>query len=133
MHWHQPAIFITLYEDKESSAALIVELERCFQGNEKVSSLAVQRRYLAGSPVEVLWGELPNLAHEAGLKCMLSLDKNQNHGFFPDMQPRREWLRKHSEGKRVLNLFSHSRQLKHEMLVAIRGSIFLASMMTCLV
>jgi len=106
--WYQPAIFITLYEDKEPSEALLVELNRCLQGNDRVSCFAVQRRYLAGSPVEILWGALPDRAHEAGLKYMLSLDKNQNHGFFPDMQPGREWLRKRAEGKRVLNLFSYT-------------------------
>jgi|TARA_B110000908_G_scaffold86704_1_gene103574 23S rRNA (cytosine1962-C5)-methyltransferase len=106
--WYAPAVFLTLYEEKASSEQFINELDTWAKKDDRVTCLAVQRRYLVGSPVEVLWGDLPDRAHEADLQFVLSLDKNQNHGFFPDMQPGRQWLRERSEGKRVLNLFSYT-------------------------
>lgn len=106
--WYSPAIFVTLYEDEASSDSFLVELNDWARMHGCVDCLAVQRRYLAGAPVEILWGKLPDHAYEAGLKFMLSLEKNQNHGFFPDMEPGRSWLRERADGKRVLNLFSYT-------------------------
>ena len=106
--WYAPAVLVTLYEDRAVSAAFLHELSDILEGEKGVKCLAVQRRYLPKSPVEVVWGELPDIAYEGGLKFCLSLDKNQNHGFFPDMQPGREWLRERAEGKRVLNLFAYT-------------------------
>jgi 23S rRNA (cytosine1962-C5)-methyltransferase len=106
--WYAPAVLVTLYEDKKSSPELIADLDQWASAETRIQCLCVQRRYLPKSPLEILWGELPNRAHEAGLDFMLALDKNQNHGFFPDMQPGRQWVRERSEGKRVLNLFSYT-------------------------
>ena len=87
--WYTPAVFVTLYEDKGTSEGLLAALDGISKADARVGCLAVQRRYLAGGPVEVLWGELPDRAHEAGMSYLLSLGENQNHGFFPDMQPGR--------------------------------------------
>jgi len=106
--WYAPAIFLTLYEDHERSEVFVSELSQWAESDGGISCLAVQRRFLPGAPVEVLWGELPDRAHEAGLNYLLSLDKNQNHGFFPDMEPGRSWIRERADGKRVLNLFSYT-------------------------
>jgi len=106
--WYAPAVFVTFYEDHEWNAGLLLELLSFCKESPLVTALAVQRRYEVKSPVEVLWGDLPNRAHEGGLQFLLSLENNQNHGFFPDMRPGRNWVREHAEGKRVLNLFAYT-------------------------
>ncbi len=106
--WYAPAVFVTLYEDVAECDAFLAELDAYLVTLERVSCFAVQRRFLKGAPVEVKWGVLPDRAHESGLDFMLSLAKNQNHGFFLDMEPGRSWLRSRAEGKSVLNLFSYT-------------------------
>lgn len=106
--WYAPAILVTLYADHSSNEVLLQELDTLARGKDEVLCFAVQRRYLDRSPVEVKWGEPPERASENGLLFLLSLDKNQNHGFFLDMRPGREWVQAHSCGKRVLNLFSYT-------------------------
>lgn len=106
--WYSPAILVTLYADDDLNGLLLAELDAWARAEDRVSCLVVQRRYLEKSPVEVVWGDLPDRAQEWGLKFVLSLGHNQNHGFFPDMRPGRDWVREHAEGKRVLNLFSYT-------------------------
>ena len=106
--WYTPALFVTLYEESDLTEGLLREFNDFAQGDGRIACFAVQRRYLSGAPVEVGWGCLPEIAYEGDLKFGLSLDKNQNHGFFPDMSPGREWIRENASGKRVLNLFSYT-------------------------
>lgn len=106
--WYAPAILVTLYADEAQNESLLVDLDRWARAEERVRCLVVQRRYLEKSPVEVLWGILPEQARENGLRFKLSLASNQNHGFFLDMCPGRDWVRENADGKRVLNLFSYT-------------------------
>ncbi len=106
--WYAPAVFVTLYQDGELDSEFLNALSSFCRECPNVETLAVQRRYKLKSPVEVLWGKLPDRAYEGGLEFLLSLDKNQNHGFFLDMRPGRDWVREHAEGKRVLNLFAYT-------------------------
>ncbi|MEE8057289.1 MAG: class I SAM-dependent methyltransferase, partial [Pseudomonadales bacterium] len=107
--WFAPVLLITLYQEVEPQG-----WQQLLAG---LGSLAgeidcgiVQRRYLRGSPIETLFGELPEqpLAIEQELKFALSFAGKQNIGFFLDMSPGRQWLRERAEGKRVLNLFSYT-------------------------
>jgi len=116
--WYSPAVFITLYEDRENSEGFILKLSEKLKSEGTVKALAIQRRYEDKSPVEILWGELPERASESGLSYMLSLSENQNHGFFLDMEPGRTWLSEVSEGKSVLNLFAYTCALS---VAAIKG------------
>lgn len=100
--WYAPALLVTFYEDQPANPELLDALQGL------VNTLLVQRRYLEGSPVNILTGTAPQQAHESGLRYHLSLEKNQNHGFFPDMKPGRDWIRECSSGKRVLNLFAYT-------------------------
>lgn len=106
--WYRPALLVTLYADRENSADWLTQLQTMAEQHEKIESLLVQRRYQPGAPVERIFGEAPEQATESGLSYQLSLEKNQNHGFFPDMKPGRDWLRERAEGKRVLNLFAYT-------------------------
>ena len=64
----------------------------------------------AKTQVEVVWGQVPKqlVATEGGLKFQLSPLAVQNSGLFLDMRAGRDWVRKHAQGRRVLNLFAYT-------------------------
>ncbi len=74
--------------------------------------ILIQHRYspdkaltcLNGEPVE----EEQRIVCEAGLQYQVELGRNQNWGFFADMAFGREWLRRNSQDRRVLNLFAYT-------------------------
>lgn len=72
--------------------------------------LVVQRRYLPNAPSEVPLGQLPEqvYARRGDLRFHLHLARQQNTGFFLDMEPGRQWLERQAPGKRVLNLFAYT-------------------------
>ena len=59
--------------------------------------------------VESLYGTVPDEVEliENGVRFLASLNSGQKTGWFYDQRPNREWLRKHAEGKRVLDVFSY--------------------------
>ncbi len=77
---------------------------------EQLSCVLVQRRYLAGSPSEVVLGVMPEqtFARRNGVRFNLHLNAQQNSGFFLDMEAGRQWIEENSKGKRVLNLFAYT-------------------------
>ena len=72
--------------------------------------IVVQRRYLQGSPSEVIVGKLPEALHveENGMKIKLNLLSNRNNGYFPDMKNGRAFVKENAKDKNVLNLFSYT-------------------------
>jgi len=72
--------------------------------------LVVQYRYLANAPSEVPLGHLPEqvYARRGDLRFHLHLARQQNAGFFLDMEPGRQWLEQQAPSKRVLNLFAYT-------------------------
>jgi len=107
--WFEPVILLSLYQEVEPSwlAEQVAQLRTL---TDKCQSIQVQYRCRKFAPCELLWGqEITNLtAVEHGLKYHISLGKAQNSGLFLDMRNGREWLMKHCENKRVLNLFSYT-------------------------
>jgi 23S rRNA (cytosine1962-C5)-methyltransferase len=81
-----------------------------FTNSSKYNTLVVQRRYIKGSPSEVLIGEVPDNLYvvEDGMKIKLNLLSNRNSGYFPDMKNGRRFVRENAKDKRVLNLFSYT-------------------------
>lgn len=75
-----------------------------------IEAVVIQRRYLAGAPSEILYGNLPaeTYARRGSLLFHLHLAQQQNTGFFLDMEPGRRWLAQHANGKRILNLFAYT-------------------------
>lgn len=73
-------------------------------------AVVLQRRYLSGTPSEVILGQLPEklYAIENTLRYKLNLLNNQNSGFFPDMKVGRQFIREQAKDKKVLNLFSYT-------------------------
>ena len=108
--WFSPVILVTLYEEHEANSSLINCLINSAQTNAAITAIVVQARHLPKGPKETVYGKLPSqvLASESGLNYHLSLDRNQNHGFFLDMKPGRDWIRENAPGRRVLNLFSYT-------------------------
>ena len=99
---------VALYFEEENEDELITMLKEFTITNH--DTLVVQRRYLKGSPSEVIIGELPDevFAIENGMKFKLNLLLNRNSGYFPDMKNGREFVRANSKDKSVLNLFSYT-------------------------
>ncbi|PLX41087.1 MAG: SAM-dependent methyltransferase, partial [Deltaproteobacteria bacterium] len=108
--WYEPLLFITLYEEKfEALAAPAIAAARESLG-QRIGCVMMQRRYLDGSPSEVIEGKLPvqPRALEAGLFYLLRPGEAQNIGFFGDMSKGRALVRERADKKRVLNLFSYT-------------------------
>ena len=76
-----------------------------------IDQVLFQARYEKKAPVFDVNGEdaiVQKVIEENGLKYQLNLGGSQNYGFFTDMAKGRDWVRAHSEGQRVLNLFSYT-------------------------
>ncbi len=107
--WLPPVALITLYREEERSLleplaqALYQQLPGC-------RSVQLQYRCRHKAPVELLLGEEVTelVVDEAGLKYGLRLGATQNSGLFLDMANGRDWVRRHAQGKRVLNLFAYT-------------------------
>ncbi|MEN8847257.1 MAG: class I SAM-dependent methyltransferase [Akkermansiaceae bacterium] len=108
--WFSPVLLVTLYVAKENNEELITKLVEFSKSRPEVEALVIQERHLPKGPKRTVYGELPleTRATESGLNYHLSLDQNQNHGFFLDMKPGRDWIRASASGKRVLNLFAYT-------------------------
>ena len=74
---------VALYFQEENENELL-EMLKEFVKTSQHTTLIVQRRYLKGSPSEVLVGELPDevYAYENGMKFKLNLLSNKNNGIF---------------------------------------------------
>ncbi|GAB1267522.1 class I SAM-dependent methyltransferase [Aurantivibrio infirmus] len=105
-----PVLLITLFKAPPDDFLEDV-LTKIVQGlpTAKLTSIALQRRYLSKSPIEFVVGECPEqvFALRKGLRFCLNFNR-QNVGFFLDMEPGRRWLEENARGKTVLNLFSYT-------------------------
>ena len=109
--YFHPVILLTIFEPV--GAAWLSDLYHALRDTTdtgQVECIALQERHLSGGPVSVLWGELPRkpCAVENGLRYGIQLGGRQNTGFFLDMAEAREWVSRHSQGRRVLNLFAYT-------------------------
>ncbi|MDT8337595.1 MAG: class I SAM-dependent methyltransferase [Sulfurimonas sp.] len=100
---------VALYFEEESEDKLF-EMIKMFVSSSRYTTLVVQRRYIKGSPSEVIIGELSQetFAIENGMKLKLNLLSNQNSLYFPDMKNGRAFVRENAKDKSVLNLFSYT-------------------------
>lgn len=100
---------VALYFEEDNEAKLIHMLKD-FVNSSRYKTLVVQRRYIKGTPSEVLVGELKDelFVVENGMKIKLNLLSNRNSGYFPDMKNGRAFVRENAKDKNVLNLFSYT-------------------------
>lgn len=108
--YFHPVLLITLFNqppDNWLGECLSLLKESLSQ---KIQAVVVQHRYLAGDPSEVVQGILPEevFAKRGDLRFQLNLAKQQNIGFFLDIEPARQWLEQHATDRRVLNLFAYT-------------------------
>ena len=108
--WFAPTILVTFYAEGESNSSILNSLIESAKSSVEVTAVVVQERHLPKSPKRTVYGELPEdpIASESGLRYHLALDRNQNHGYFLDMKPGRDWVRANAPGKRILNLFAYT-------------------------
>ncbi len=88
----------------------LIEMLKEFVSNSRHTTLVIQKRYIKGSPSEVVIGDLKEdlYAVENSMKFKLNLLSNQNSLYFPDMKNGRAFVRENSKERRVLNLFSYT-------------------------
>lgn len=100
---------VALYSEQEREKELLKML-REFISTSGHTTIVLQRRYLKGSPSEVIVGKLSDNLYviENGIKIKLNLLSNKNSGYFPDMKIGREFVRQNAQNKSVLNLFSYT-------------------------
>jgi len=100
---------VALYHEDKEELNLINMLKDFMQSSQH-TCMVLQRRYIKGSPAEVLVGELPEnlFVVENGMKIKLNLLTNRNSGYFADMKNGREFVRQNAKDKSVLNLFSYT-------------------------
>lgn len=107
--WYPPVALITLYreEDRNSLERLADFLKSSLMD---CKSVQAQYRYQHMSPFELLLGEQVTelVVEESGFKYQVRLGVTQNPGFFIDMHNGHDWVKDHSCGKRVLNLFAYT-------------------------
>mgnify|MGYP002638897068 FL=1 len=107
--WFEPVVLVTAYSEIADPAGLL-EAILAADHTKKVESVVLQKRYEKGAPAELLRGEKlrETVVNEEGLLFEVHPGAQQNAGLFLDMYPLRQWLRVHSEGKNVLNLFAYT-------------------------
>ena len=112
--WLPPVVLITLFAP-ESSQSIEELANQLLQIIPDCKSIQLQHRYELHGPIDVIYGEALDqepinqlVVEENGLKYQLQLGKSRNTGLFLDMSNGRKWVQKHSQGKRVLNLFSYT-------------------------
>ncbi|ELR67447.1 Methyltransferase [Photobacterium marinum] len=114
--WLGGQVLVSLFKEPSESflialnETLITLTESEIWQQSNAVSLLLQHRDRQGSPTEVLWGEMREYQDvvENGLTFKLDLGRKQNNGLFLDMRYGRDWVMRHSEGKRVLNLFAYT-------------------------
>jgi len=100
---------VALYKEDENESELL-EMLKEFIELSRHDTIVLQRRFLKGSPSEVIVGELAQnlFVVENGMKFKLNLLSNRNSGYFPDMKNGREFVKVNAKDKSVLNLFSYT-------------------------
>ncbi len=107
--WLPPVALITLFAP-EKPADVLQLAQDLAAALPTCESVQVQHRFEKSGPVDVVWGrEIRELAIAEGeLAFHLRLGQARNTGLFLDMKTGRDWVRQHSRGLRVLNLFAYT-------------------------
>ncbi len=111
---YSTVLWVIVYQEIDEGPLLeVLEAVKSYASEWQLQHIYIQRRFQSGNPVQVFMGDDAMLecdftVQEAGLNYWVNLGKNQNSGLFLDMSEGRAWLRKHSEHKSVLNLFSYT-------------------------
>jgi len=98
------------FEIKELKELELIAMLKEFISHTRHTTIVLQKRYIKGSPTEIIVGELCDNLYvvENGIKIKLNLLSNRNNGYFPDMKNGRQFVKENSQNKNVLNLFSYT-------------------------
>lgn len=114
--WLQGQLVVNVFKEPEPEfinelkAGLIEFSSSAVWRDKHGRTIVLQHRYQDGAPTEVLVGELDTtpIVEENDIRYQLDVGRNQNFGLFLDMRYGREWVKKHAQNKRVLNLFAYT-------------------------
>jgi 23S rRNA (cytosine1962-C5)-methyltransferase len=110
LDYFHPVLLMTLFYPPPEAwlADCLLKMKDCI--SQKIQAVVVQHRYAPGDPSEIVYGELPEqvFAKRDGLHFQLNLAKQQNIGFFLDIEPARQWLEQEANQKHILNLFAYT-------------------------
>lgn len=101
-------LLVGCFSDDATAARALAEL--LAETFPELSGVGLQVRKGRQTEGQVIAGDMPEelTVTEAGLKFLVQPMRNQNVGLFLDMAPMREWVRQHSAGRNVLNLFAYT-------------------------
>lgn len=107
--WLAPIALITLYKE-ESDQWLLALAETLMANIPQCQSVQVQFRCRPKAPYQLVLGDNVQdiVVFEHDLKYQLQLGGAQNNGLFLDMSNGREWVKKNSLNRNVLNLFAYT-------------------------
>ncbi|WP_281646517.1 class I SAM-dependent methyltransferase [Parendozoicomonas sp. Alg238-R29] len=113
--WYPPVLLFTAFKEIAPDFRLQIETllkdlwSGCWKQTESIN-LVFQQRGQGKSSVELVSGGIPahHVVEEDGRKTVVHLMRGQNHGLFLDMRNGRQWVKEHSKGRKVLNLFSYT-------------------------
>ena len=124
IEWYPPYLFVQNFGD-ELPEQLSSVLKNLFDGLTNVEAILIQSREWPDFVTTIFASrnelELPLIfsgALDDGVDCEVKLGKNRNTGVFLDMRAGWFWVKKNSQNKRVLNLFSYTGVFS---LFALRG------------
>lgn len=103
-----PWLMVSCYGDDEKGALSLAH--SLWNQADNVSGIYLQMRDGRRTLTRVAAGQVPDqiTASEGDLRFVVRPKRNQNVGLFLDMAPARQWVREHSDGASVLNLFAYT-------------------------
>jgi len=114
LDWFPPVLLLTSFKPLEAdelvwSLDIIRQRWQALKGDEELN-LVYQYRSGGQTHTELVAGAVPekHKVKENGAEFYIHLLRGQNHGLFLDMKKGRQWVREHSQNKKVLNLFSYT-------------------------
>ncbi|MBN2658868.1 MAG: class I SAM-dependent methyltransferase [Spirochaetales bacterium] len=105
---YSPVLFLTVYSKR--SVEWMMQLASILLDSGVIETAVFQDRTSAPWKNSFYGEPLParHIVEEKGLRYLISLERGENPGIFPDMAEGRAYLRSISSGKKVLNLFSYT-------------------------
>ncbi|RTR37854.1 SAM-dependent methyltransferase [Shewanella canadensis] len=114
LDWFPPVLLLTSFKPLEAdelalSVDTIKQRWQALKGEEELN-LVFQYRSGGQTLTELVAGSVPekHQVKENGAEFYIHLLRGQNHGLFLDMKNGRQWVREHSQNKKVLNLFAYT-------------------------
>lgn len=98
-------------EHSPDLAPLLDELVPAIDACHRFEAIAARARLFGAAPVALRGALDRRVVEEEGIRFSIDLARAGNPGLYVDARPARRWIRAHSAGRRVLNLFAFSGSL----------------------